>query len=58
MGNTNTIKNNEETNYESYLRPGLKLSDIKNISKAFKLLDKDEDGVIYYNIEKMSDSKY
>ncbi len=33
------------------------MQDIKNLDKAFKLLDKDNDGEIQYDIEKMTDSK-
>lgn len=56
MGATES-KNQEEFEIRKFLRPGIKIQDIKNISKAFKLLDKDNDGVIMYDIGKISDSK-
>ena len=50
-------KDNDE-NLKKYLRPEIKLIDIKNISKAFKLLDKNKEGYIYYDVGKITESKY
>ena len=49
-------RENDE-NLKKYLRPEIKLTDIRNISKAFKLLDKDKEGFIYYDVGKITESK-
>ena len=57
MGNTPSVKNDEPEKYKKFLRPGVRITDIKNLTKAFKLLDKDGDGYIQYDIDKLTDSK-
>lgn len=58
--NNNTNQNQKEPNLNisKFIRQGITISDIENISKAFKLLDNDNDGLITYDIEKMGDCKY
>ncbi len=50
-------KDNDE-NLKKYLRPEIKLTDIRNISKAFKLLDKNREGYVFYDVGKITESKY
>lgn len=56
--NTNTNQNKDNLNISKFIRQGITISDIENISKAFKLLDNDNDGLITYDIEKIGDCKY
>ncbi len=49
-------KDNDE-NLTKYLRPEIKLTDVRNISKAFKLLDKNKEGYIFYDVGKITESK-
>jgi len=39
----------------SFNRPGILLEDIKNLQKAFYLLDDDKDGIIKYDISRLSE---
>ena len=48
----------EEDEMKKFLRPGVHLNDIKNLKKAFKLLDKDNDGLILYDIDKIEDCSF
>ncbi len=38
-------------------RPGISLRDLKNLRKAFDLLDFDKKGVIKYDLNRIKDSK-
>lgn len=66
MGNSSSshqkdnLLSSKETdkNLEKFLRPEVKISDIRNISKAFKLLDKNNEGYIFYDVAKFTESKY
>lgn len=53
MGNSNTKLNKEDDYYKKFLKPGIKLSEIKNLSKAYFLLDNENKGYILYDIDKM-----
>ncbi len=39
----------------NFARPGITLEDIQNLQKAFYLLDDDKDGIIKYDISRLSE---
>jgi Ca2+-binding EF-hand superfamily protein len=54
MGNSQQKKINEEE-LKPYLKEGLTMEDLINLTKAFNSLDEDEDGKIEYDIQKITD---
>jgi Ca2+-binding EF-hand superfamily protein len=57
MGGNESKISDEDKQLKRFVVPGVRLNDVKNISRAFKLLDKNNSGYIMYDIGKITDSK-
>jgi len=59
MGSYESTESKDDVELQKYLRDGLNIKDVRNIKKAFNLLDTEKIGLIKYEKVKIEDvSKY